>query len=90
VIVIAFLFEGLDSSDGMGFGTALAPLLFILGYEPLQVVPILLLSEMLTGLIAGFVHHEFDKSERLETERSSEAIVHSQKGRGVWVWCPRA
>ncbi|WP_331236361.1 TSUP family transporter [Natronorarus salvus] len=72
VIVIAFVFEGLDSSAGMGFGTALAPLLFILGYEPLQVVPILLLSEMMTGLVAGFVHHEFDNV-HFELDPSNEA-----------------
>jgi uncharacterized protein len=72
VIVIAFVFEGLDSSAGMGFGTALAPLLFILGYEPLQVVPILLLSEMLTGLVAGFVHHEFDNV-HFELDPSNDA-----------------
>ncbi len=72
VTVIAFVFEGLDSSAGMGFGTALAPLLFILGYEPLQVVPILLLSEMLTGLVAGFVHHEFDNV-HFELDPSNDA-----------------
>ncbi|MFU8868842.1 TSUP family transporter [Natronococcus sp.] len=59
VIVAAFVFEAMDSAAGMGFGTALAPLLFVLGYDPLQVVPILLLSEMATGLVAGLVHHEF-------------------------------
>ncbi|SEH12198.1 hypothetical protein SAMN04487967_0699 [Natronorubrum sediminis] len=72
VVVIAFVFEGLDSSAGMGFGTALAPLLFILGYEPLQVVPILLLSEMLTGLVAGFVHNEFDNV-HFELDPSNDA-----------------
>jgi len=60
VIVMAFLFETMDSSAGMGFGTGLTPLLFILGFDPLQVVPILLISEAITGLTAGFFHHEFE------------------------------
>jgi uncharacterized membrane protein YfcA len=60
VIILAFLFETMDSSAGMGFGTGLTPLLFILGFEPLQVVPILLISEAITGLTAGFFHHEFE------------------------------
>lgn len=60
VIVLAFLFETMDSSAGMGFGTGLTPLLFILGFEPLQVVPMLLISEAITGLTAGFFHHEFE------------------------------
>jgi len=60
VIILAFLFETMDSSAGMGFGTGLTPLLLILGFEPLQVVPILLISEGITGLTAGFFHNEFE------------------------------
>lgn len=59
VIVAAFLFETLDAAAGMGFGTALAPLLFALGHEPLAVVPVLLLSESLTGILSAAMHHEF-------------------------------
>jgi uncharacterized membrane protein YfcA len=59
VILLAFAFETLDSAAGMGFGTALAPLLFLLGFEPLQVVPALLAVEAATGLVAGTLHHEF-------------------------------
>lgn len=58
-ILLAFVFETLDSAAGMGFGTALAPLLFILGFEPLQVVPALLAVEAATGLVAGTLHQEF-------------------------------
>jgi hypothetical protein len=59
VIVLAFLFESMDSSAGMGFGTGLAPILFLMGYDPLQVVPILLISEAITGITAGWFHNEF-------------------------------
>ena len=59
VIILAFLFETMDSCAGMGFGTGLTPLLFVLGYEPLQVVPILLISEAITGFTSGFFHQEF-------------------------------
>jgi len=58
VVVAALVFELADSAAGMGFGTALAPLLFLLGYDPLQVAPVLLVSETLTGGISGGVHHE--------------------------------
>lgn len=60
VVILAFLFETMDSSAGMGFGTGLTPLLFIMGYDPLQVVPILLISEGITGITAGLFHHEFE------------------------------
>ena len=59
IILLAFLFESMDSSSGMGFGTALAPLLFLLGYSPLQVVPTLLISETITGFVDAFFDHEF-------------------------------
>jgi len=60
VIVLSFLFETMDSCAGMGFGTGLTPLLFTIGYEPLQVVPILLISEAITGFTSGFFHQEFE------------------------------
>ncbi len=60
IILLAFLFETMDSSAGMGFGTGLTPLLFLLGYDPLQVVPILLISEAITGFTASYFHHEFE------------------------------
>jgi uncharacterized membrane protein YfcA len=72
VILLAFVFETLDSAGGMGFGTALAPLLFVLGYEPLQVVPALLAVEAATGLLAGGLHHEFRNIE-LSWRPSNEA-----------------
>ena len=59
IILLAFLFKSMDSSSGMGFGTALAPLLFLLGYSPLQVVPTFLISETITGFVGAFFAHEF-------------------------------
>ncbi|MFX1312724.1 MAG: TSUP family transporter [Promethearchaeota archaeon] len=59
IIILAFLFESLDSMAGMGFGTALSPLLFLFGYSPLQVVPTILISEAITGVIDSFFDHEF-------------------------------
>lgn len=59
IIILAFLFETMDSSAGMGFGTCLAPLLFLFGYNPLQVVPVLLISEAVTGVVDTFFDHEF-------------------------------
>lgn len=61
VILLAFVFETMDSAAGMGFGTALSPvLLIVLGFEPLAVVPALLVSETITGLLSGWMHNEFE------------------------------
>jgi len=41
----------------MGYGTTLTPLLLLAGFEPLAIVPAILLSEFVTGLSAGMLHH---------------------------------
>ncbi len=53
---IALLCEYVDSSLGMGYGTALTPLLLLFGFAPLQIVPCVLFSEFLTGLSAAALH----------------------------------
>ena len=58
IIVLAFCCELVDSALGMGYGTTLTPLLLALGYQPLEIVPAVLFSECLTGVTAGFFHHE--------------------------------
>ena len=58
IIPLAFVCEFLDSSLGMGYGTTLTPLLIIIGFEPLQIVPAVLLSEFVSGLLAAFLHHK--------------------------------
>lgn len=52
----ALFCEHLDSSLGMGYGTTLTPVLLIVGFEPLQIVPAVLFSELLSGLTAGAMH----------------------------------
>lgn len=55
---MAFLCELVDSTLGMGYGTTLTPVLLFMGYEPMQVVPAILLSELITGGFAAFAHHK--------------------------------
>ena len=57
LLPLAFICEFFDSTLGMGYGTTLAPLLLLMGYEPLQVVPALLFSEFVTGITAAHFHH---------------------------------
>ncbi len=59
IILLAFCCELVDSSLGMGYGTTLTPLLLLLGYEPAEIVPAVLLSECITGVLAGLFHYEF-------------------------------
>ena len=55
---VAFISEYLDSGLGMGYGTALAPILILMGFNPLQVVPAVLISQLCTDIAACISHHK--------------------------------
>ena len=54
--LIACIAEYIDSSLGMGYGTALTPILLLFGFDPAVIVPSVLLSECITGLSAAVIH----------------------------------
>jgi len=58
VALVAFISEYLDSGLGMGYGTALAPILILMGYDPLKVVPAILISQLATDIAACVMHHK--------------------------------
>ncbi len=60
VALIAFFCESIDSSLGMGYGTLLTPILLFMGFQPLEIIPLILLSEFITGLLSAFFHHKKD------------------------------
>jgi len=63
VVLIAMCFEFMDATAGMGFGTALTPLLLILGFNPKQIVPVVMIQQGVAGLIGAFLHKEFENVE---------------------------
>lgn len=56
IFLAALVCEYVDSSLGMGYGTTLTPLLLLAAFEPLEIVPCVLLSEFATGLTAALMH----------------------------------
>ena len=58
VFLAALICEYVDSSLGMGYGTTLTPILLLSGFEPLQIVPCILLSELASGIAAVFMHQK--------------------------------
>lgn len=60
LLCFAFICEFIDSSLGMGYGTILTPSLLILGFNPLLVVPAVLLSQAIGGLSASLFHQQFE------------------------------
>jgi uncharacterized membrane protein YfcA len=75
ILVISAFCEYLDSSLGMGYGTTLTPLLLTLGVIRQEIVPAILLSELLTGFFSGIAHHR-------------EGNVNLRDNKNIWVALP--
>lgn len=59
VAALAFMCEAVDSSLGMGYGTTLTPVLLAAGFAPHSVIPAALFSQLLGGVFAGLLHHNY-------------------------------
>ena len=75
IFLTAMSCEYIDSTLGMGYGTTLTPLLLLAGFEPLQIVPCVLLSEFVTGLGAGLMHHRDGNVDFLRDPQARGTVV---------------
>lgn len=57
IAVLSFACGLMDSTLGMGYGTTLTPLLLLMGYEPMEIVPAVLIAQCVGGLVASVFHH---------------------------------
>ena len=83
IMIIGFLAEYVDSSLGMGYGTTLTPVLLLLGFGPMQVVPAVLLAELVTGLLAGVIHHRLGNARLIPDNLDLTSIRNSAREEGV-------
>ncbi len=81
-VILAFLCEYMDSTLGMGYGTTLTPIFLLLGFGPMQIVPVVLLSELASGLLAGFLHHREGNVNFKPKTTSVSVIVKKLKSLG--------
>ncbi|MGV9198743.1 MAG: sulfite exporter TauE/SafE family protein [Promethearchaeia archaeon] len=58
LFAIAFTCEYIDVTTGMGYGTLMGPILLIFGFSIAQVVPVLLLAQMICGASACLFHQK--------------------------------
>jgi hypothetical protein len=58
VILLAFICELINSLLGGGHGTIITPLLLLLGFAPLSIVPSVLLAEIISGFLVSVAHHK--------------------------------
>jgi uncharacterized membrane protein YfcA len=75
LFLAALCCEYVDSSLGMGYGTTLTPFLLLAGFEPLAIVPCVLLSEFVTGVFAGLMHHRDGNVDFLRDRRARSTAL---------------
>jgi len=57
IIVVSFIAQFLNTAMGEGFGTIVVPSFVLLGFDPIEIVPSLLLIQFFTGIISAIFHH---------------------------------
>ena len=75
LLVMAFAAELIDSSLGMGYGTILSPVLIIMGFPPLVVVPAILLSQAFGGFSASVFHHRLENVRLTRQSRDGKIVI---------------
>ena len=75
LFAFAFACEFIDSSLGMGYGTILTPSLLIMGFDPLLVVPAVLLSQAFGGFWASVFHQQFKNVSFKSNSRDLKMVV---------------
>lgn len=60
IVVIDWICEYMDSSLGGGYGTLMTPILLLFGFSLPQIVPAILVSELVSGTWGGYFHHRFN------------------------------
>ena len=75
ILILAFGCELIDSSQGMGYGTLMGPVLFLLGFDIFIIIPSILFAEMLTGFSSALFHHEMDNCKLGIKERNLRIVL---------------
>ena len=79
LLCVALFCELIDSGLGMMYGTIGTPILLIMGYEPSVVIPTILLSQALGGIIASIGHQHHKNADLINTtgkDFKASAIVY--------------
>jgi len=63
IFLLAIVMEIIDSGLGCMYGSLLAPILIIAGYNPLIIIPSVLISQALGGFLASYQHHNVKNAE---------------------------
>lgn len=75
VMLMALVIGIVDSSLGMMYGTLLSPILMGWGFNPLKVVPALLLSQAAGGVSGTISHHRFENANFRGLTRDTKIVL---------------
>jgi len=59
ITLLGFGLGTVDASFGMGYGTILTPVLILFGYKTLDIVPAVIISQLVADFLSVFFHHQF-------------------------------
>jgi len=77
--ILSLAFEYMDATIGMGFGTTLTPILLLMGFSPLEVVPAVLIGQLAGGLTGGIAHSRLGNV-KLNFKNDKGAVTKFLKG----------
>ncbi len=75
LLIISFFCEYAAAALGMGYGTTLAPILIVLGYSPVIIVPVILFSQFIAAFVAAAFHHRFRNMDIMNQENQKTAFI---------------
>jgi len=73
--IAAFIMMVVDTSLGMMYGTILSPVFVGAGFDPLMVIPAILLSQALGDLGGVFAHHRFKNADFRGLTRDTKVVL---------------
>lgn len=96
LVLLSFACGYIDSSLGMGYGSTLTPLLLLLGYRPLEVIPAIIASQFAAGGIGAWAHHLIgnvdlnprNRAFRVASLLASTSVLGTGAGAMVAVYLP--
>lgn len=59
ITMLGFGLGTVDAAFGMGYGTILTPVLILFGYKTLDIVPAVIISQLVADFLSVFFHHQF-------------------------------
>jgi len=75
IFFLAFLCGYIDSSLGMGYGTTLTPVLLMFAFPRAEIVPAVLLSQLLSGGVAAVAHQRLGNVDFIGDQSARKVLL---------------